>query len=152
MQAHLWRCENVILQYEHTNRNENSSKFEVSKRTKIKENFIDTLTDEQVKKIRGGYKNKFNRWLGINRRLSNTKRGKLCSILKWIKMIKISNLNNIFYDRNTVFIVYCDRGSKSMMICPKLAARGFQVKTVVGGIHQYHGKYLVYHTDFYKDF
>jgi rhodanese-related sulfurtransferase len=61
-------------------------------------------------------------------------------------------LNNIFYDRNTVFIVYCDRGSKSMMICPKLAARGFQVKTVVGGIHQYHGKYLVYHTDFYKDF
>ena len=38
------------------------------------------------------------------------------------------------------------------MICPKLAARGFQVKTVVGGIHQYHGKYLVYHTDFYKDF
>lgn len=28
-----------------------SSKFEVSKRTKIKENFIDTLTDEQVKKI-----------------------------------------------------------------------------------------------------
>lgn len=20
------------------------------------------------------------------------------------------------------------------------------------GIHQYHGKYLVYHTDFYKDF
>ena len=51
MQAHLWRCENVILQYEHTNRNENSSKFEVSKRTKIKENFIDTLTDEQVKKI-----------------------------------------------------------------------------------------------------
>lgn len=61
-------------------------------------------------------------------------------------------LNSIFYDRNTVFIVYCDRGSKSMMICPKLAARGFQVKTVVGGIHQYHGKYLVYHTDFYKDF
>ena len=51
MQAHLWRCENVILQYEHTNINENSSKFEVSKRTKIKENFIDTLTDEQVKKI-----------------------------------------------------------------------------------------------------
>ena len=61
-------------------------------------------------------------------------------------------LNNISYDRNTVFIVYSDRGSKSMMICPKLAARGFQVKTVVGGIHQYHGKYLVYHTDFYKDF
>lgn len=51
-------------------------------------------------------------------------------------------LNNIFYDRNTVFIVYCDRGSKSMMICPKLAARGFQVKTVVGGIHQYHGNIL----------
>ena len=35
-------------------------------------------------------------------------------------------LNNTFYDRNTVFIVYCDRGSKSMMICPKLAARGFR--------------------------
>ncbi len=61
-------------------------------------------------------------------------------------------LNNTFYDRNTVFIVYCDRGSKSMMVCPKLAARGFQVKTVVGGIHQYHGKYLVYHKNFYKNF
>lgn len=51
-------------------------------------------------------------------------------------------LNNRFYGKNMIFVVYCDRGSKSMMICPKLAARGYQVKTVIGGISRYHGKYL----------
>lgn len=47
------------------------------------------------------------------------------------------------YGREHIFVVYCDRGSKSLMICSKLASRGYQVKTVVGGISQYHGKYLV---------
>lgn len=51
-------------------------------------------------------------------------------------------LNNKYYGKNTIFVVYCDRGSKSMMVCPKLAAKGYQVKTVVGGISQYHGKYI----------
>lgn len=50
------------------------------------------------------------------------------------------------YNRDHIFVVYCDRGSKSLMICSKLAGYGYQVKTVVGGISQYHGKYLVMNT------
>lgn len=52
------------------------------------------------------------------------------------------------YNKENIFVVYCDRGSKSLMICSKLAVRGYQVKTVVGGINQYHGKYLVFHTSY----
>lgn len=47
------------------------------------------------------------------------------------------------YNKENIFVVYCDRGSKSLIICSKLAQWGYQVKTVVGGISQYHGKYLV---------
>lgn len=40
-------------------------------------------------------------------------------------------------------ILYCERGGLSMTIARRLAAKGYRVKTVVGGIHAYQGKYLV---------
>ena len=52
-------------------------------------------------------------------------------------------------NKENIFVVYCDRGSKSLIICSKLAQRGYQVKTVVGGISQYHGRYLVKNTHNY---
>jgi rhodanese-related sulfurtransferase len=46
--------------------------------------------------------------------------------------------------RSCVIVCYCARGSLSMMICSKLSSRGFNVKTVIGGLSQYRGKNLVY--------
>lgn len=43
-------------------------------------------------------------------------------------------------DKRMIYVFYCERGSLSMMICSKMAARGFQVKTVVGGIRRYRGR------------
>ncbi|MDO4454757.1 MAG: rhodanese-like domain-containing protein [Eubacteriales bacterium] len=39
-------------------------------------------------------------------------------------------------------ILYCARGSASMMAARELAEKGYHVKTVVGGIHAYRGRYL----------
>lgn len=35
-------------------------------------------------------------------------------------------------------IVYCERGSVSMVAAKELAAAGYRVKTVIGGLHAYH--------------
>ena len=39
-------------------------------------------------------------------------------------------------------VLYCERGSVSMMAARELAEKGYHVKTVVGGIHAYRGKNL----------
>lgn len=46
------------------------------------------------------------------------------------------------YERNMVFVLYCGRGSLSLSICSRMAQMGYNVKSVVGGISQYHGPYL----------
>lgn len=40
-----------------------------------------------------------------------------------------------------ILVVYCERGSVSMVAARELAARGYRVKTVIGGIHAYRGNY-----------
>lgn len=40
--------------------------------------------------------------------------------------------------KDMTLIVYCERGSVSMVAARELAARGYKVKTVIGGIHAYH--------------
>lgn len=40
-------------------------------------------------------------------------------------------------------ILYCERGGLSMTVARQFAARGYRVKTVIGGIRAYRGKYLV---------
>lgn len=42
---------------------------------------------------------------------------------------------------NRTLILYCERGSVSMAAARKLAARGYRVKTVIGGIHAYRGSF-----------
>lgn len=39
-------------------------------------------------------------------------------------------------------ILYCARGSTSMIAARELAKKGYHVKTVVGGIRAYRGRYL----------
>lgn len=40
-------------------------------------------------------------------------------------------------------ILYCERGALSMETARRFAEKGYRVKTVVGGIRAYRGKYLV---------
>ncbi len=53
------------------------------------------------------------------------------------------SLDGETYDRNMIFVLYCERGSLSLEICNKMAQKGYHAKSVVGGISQYHGPYLV---------
>lgn len=64
----------------------------------------------------------------------------------------IKNAVNMPYDdllahvclpKNRLLVLYCDRGSLSMVQGKKLAVEGYRVVTVVGGMHAYRGKYLV---------
>lgn len=41
--------------------------------------------------------------------------------------------------KDMTLILYCERGSVSMVAAKELAARGYDVKTVIGGINAYHG-------------
>lgn len=45
------------------------------------------------------------------------------------------------YDKTLV--LYCERGSSSLAEGKHLAEEGYHVKTVIGGMHAYRGKYLV---------
>ena len=39
--------------------------------------------------------------------------------------------------RDMTLILYCERGATSMVAAKDLAARGYRVKTLIGGIHAY---------------
>lgn len=43
--------------------------------------------------------------------------------------------------RDRMLVLYCERGAVSMVAAKELAARGYHVKTVIGGIHAYRGLY-----------
>lgn len=45
--------------------------------------------------------------------------------------------------RNRILILYCERGSSSMTEAKLLQEEGYRVKSVIGGIHAYRGKYLI---------
>ena len=40
--------------------------------------------------------------------------------------------------KDMTLILYCERGSTSMRAAKELAAKGYRVKTVTGGIHSYY--------------
>ena len=39
--------------------------------------------------------------------------------------------------RDMTLLLYCERGATSMVAAKELAARGYRVKTLIGGIHAY---------------
>lgn len=45
------------------------------------------------------------------------------------------------FPEDRILILYCERGAVSMAAARKLAARGYRVKTVIGGIHAYRGSF-----------
>ena len=49
----------------------------------------------------------------------------------------------MFIDKTKIYVIYCDRGAMSMVICNKMSQLGFVTKTVVGGFVKYNGRYIV---------
>ena len=47
-------------------------------------------------------------------------------------------------DNKKIIVLYCERGSLSLIVAKKLSERGFFVKSVIGGINMYNGKNIVY--------
>lgn len=43
--------------------------------------------------------------------------------------------------RDRTLILYCQRGAASMAAAKELAARGYRVKTVIGGFRNYRGEF-----------
>lgn len=46
--------------------------------------------------------------------------------------------------RNKTLVLYCERGSTSMLIARELGKRGYRVKSVAGGILAYRGSHIIY--------
>lgn len=53
---------------------------------------------------------------------------------------KLENCRLLPYDM--ILVLYCERGSVSLVAAKELAEKGYQVKSVTSGIHSYRGKYL----------
>ena len=51
-------------------------------------------------------------------------------------------LKSTFLRKDILYVLYCERGSASLAAAKELAEKGYQVKSVVGGIMAYRGKYL----------
>ena len=55
--------------------------------------------------------------------------------------IPYERLENCHFPQEMELVLYCDRGAVSMAAAKELAQKGYRVKTVVGGMHAYRGKY-----------
>lgn len=59
------------------------------------------------------------------------------------ELLKHKKYNDIIADRSKIYVVYCERGAMSMIICNKMSQQGYITKTVVGGYQKYNGRYIV---------
>lgn len=46
-------------------------------------------------------------------------------------------------EKSKIIIIYCDKGAHSFYICSKLSHAGYNAKSLVGGISNYKGRYLI---------
>lgn len=51
-------------------------------------------------------------------------------------------IDRISLNRNKEIILYCERGSSSIVAASKLLQKGYRVKSVVGGLNAYHGSFI----------
>lgn len=52
-------------------------------------------------------------------------------------------LERVCLPRDKILVICCERGAASMAEGKRLAENGYEVKTVIGGMHAYRGRYLV---------
>ena len=67
------------------------------------------------------------------------------------KKMHVKNAININYekffdhleklDKSKTIVLYCERGSLSLIVAKKLSEMGYRVKTVIGGINMYKARY-----------
>ena len=55
------------------------------------------------------------------------------------------------FPKNKVLILYCERGGASLAAARLLARKGYQTRTVIGGMKAYRGRNLVCTVDLEKD-
>ncbi len=48
----------------------------------------------------------------------------------------------VFGNKDKIYILYCDRGVTSLLMCEKMSALGYKCKTIVGGFEAYKGNYI----------
>lgn len=53
--------------------------------------------------------------------------------------IPMNQIRQTDFDKNKIIVLYCEHGGNSMIAARELARRGFQVRTVVGGMRAYSG-------------
>ena len=47
-----------------------------------------------------------------------------------------------YRDKSAIYVLYCETGTNSLLVCNKLALYGYIVKSLAGGIRGYNGRYL----------
>lgn len=55
----------------------------------------------------------------------------------------ISIFKDVFQDKRKSYVIYCEKGTNSLIIGNMLGELGYFTKSLVGGIIGYHGRYLV---------
>lgn len=56
--------------------------------------------------------------------------------------VPLAQIDNRDFNSEMKIIVYCERGAKSIIAASKLLQKGYNVKTVVGGLSAYRGRFL----------
>lgn len=56
--------------------------------------------------------------------------------------IEAEDIINSKLSHDKIIILYCERGANSLMAASRLSKAGYKVKSVVGGIQAYHGRFL----------
>lgn len=56
--------------------------------------------------------------------------------------IEVDNIIASNLPKNKTLILYCERGANSLTAAIKLLRAGYKVKSVVGGIQAYHGRFI----------
>lgn len=80
----------------------------------------------------------------IKPRINNSKHVCFDEIMDDINQNKrIMRFIKIFRNKNILYILICDKGISSLLLCEKLSKLGYNCKTILGGISAYNGKYLV---------
>ncbi|MDO5382212.1 MAG: rhodanese-like domain-containing protein [Eubacteriales bacterium] len=57
--------------------------------------------------------------------------------------IDILTYKDIFQNKRKTYVIYCEKGTNSLIIGNMLGELGYFTKSLVGGIIGYHGRYLV---------
>lgn len=56
--------------------------------------------------------------------------------------VPVREIEKTVFDKSKEIILYCERGASSLRAAAVLAQKGYNVKSVVGGINAYRGSFL----------